>query len=366
MNNDSSEEVEELKKMAQSRNYNLDILRILAAAMVFTVHLGVFFPWIYEYTWTGFYGVMLFFVLSGYLTMCSVESSKSVGEYYKKRVVRIVPLYFSVLIVDYICILVENILANIMSGAEIFTGVFSYGGPCSVKYLRYFGFLNMFIPSDNFSVWNNMEGFWTMSCFAFFYLVTPIFYKLIKKFLVFLPILAVTLYFQRAFVSWLEAKLNDWVPWADNLHDFALETPISMLYCYMLGIAVYLAHKDKKQFLFVVLCGYSMIFNEFKWFAWEILMAVMVLAAIELPSIAGDSLRAHKVIKTCSAVSFPLYLTHLIVLRYFTRLQDFLVPYIRHKGFLGLTMIVCCGVAYLVWRFVATPLEGKMRKAMKV
>ncbi|MBQ7581902.1 MAG: acyltransferase, partial [Lachnospiraceae bacterium] len=94
---------------AGSRNSNLDILRILAAFMVLMVHVGYAFPWIADYTWTGYYGVTLFYSLSGYLSMVSMERSGSVIEFYKKRILRIIPLYWSILIISYILQLVTNL-----------------------------------------------------------------------------------------------------------------------------------------------------------------------------------------------------------------------------------------------------------------
>ena len=58
----------------KERNVNLDIVRIIAALMVLFVHVGYEFPWIGDYTWTGYYGVMLFFVLSGYFAWPMIET----------------------------------------------------------------------------------------------------------------------------------------------------------------------------------------------------------------------------------------------------------------------------------------------------
>ena len=80
-----------------------DILRVLAAVMVFMIHFAGFRnlpkP---QFVFTLFrhfnYGVSIFFAMSGYLIMQSVESSSSLKEYFIKRVSRIVPAYFAILI----------------------------------------------------------------------------------------------------------------------------------------------------------------------------------------------------------------------------------------------------------------------------
>ncbi|MCR5267065.1 MAG: acyltransferase [Lachnospiraceae bacterium] len=335
---------------AGSRNSNLDILRILAAFMVLMVHVGYAFPWIADYTWTGYYGVTLFYSLSGYLSMVSMERSGSVIEFYKKRILRIIPLYWSILIISYILQLVTNLPKQGLS-------VFSLNGPCSVRYLRYFFFLNMFIPSDSFDIWNNMNGFWTMPAFVFFYLTVPLLYKLIRRFYAALPVLVVLLFGRELFGKWLEDLLNRSVPRIDGADVFAQWMPLSVFYCFFLGVTVYYAVKDSQAFLFALLAVMSLIYNEFKWFAWDIAMALLLLLAVTLPPLLKKEGRLKKGVQTFSAFSFALYLTHIMTLEYVMRLKKVLVPIIRNKGFLLFAIAVCIGVGYVIWRFVAGPVE---------
>ena len=74
------------------RNLNLDILRILAALFVFLVHLRNYTEFSLDCV-NGFYGVWIFYILSGYLIALSIDRSTSRGfklkEYYLKRIIRI-------------------------------------------------------------------------------------------------------------------------------------------------------------------------------------------------------------------------------------------------------------------------------------
>lgn len=103
----------------------------------------------------------VFFVLSGYLTFVSLSRKDSAIEYYKKRIVRILPTYWICLILVY----VGDILLGIWEGLSL-DGIFA--GQCGFKFLRYFFFLQMFTPTDNWNLWNNHRALWTMSCFCLF------------------------------------------------------------------------------------------------------------------------------------------------------------------------------------------------------
>ncbi|MBR6452384.1 MAG: acyltransferase [Lachnospiraceae bacterium] len=357
----------------KERNVNLDIVRIIAALMVLFVHVGYEFPWIGDYTWTGYYGVMLFFVLSGYLSMVSVDNSADALTFYKKRLLRIVPLYWAVLVIAYILELITYLPQQGLA-------VFSSDGPCGIAYLRYFVFLNMTVPSENFTLWNNRFGFWTLPAFVLFYLLAPLIRKLIRQYFSALCVLIILLFCYHPFVAWLQELLGSRFPWMDSPEVFAQWTPVSVLYCFFFGVTVYYAKINRREFSFVILCIISMIFNEFRWFAWEIVMALLVLGAISLPSLipgAADSApgsapettppdkpakpalrtRLTQWIATASAVSFPLYLTHILTLSRVMKLQNILTPVIRHKGFLLFVLAVCMVVAYLTWRFIAKPLD---------
>lgn len=90
----------------KERNLNLNLIRIFAAGMVLAEHitqtLGIEFE-------AGAYGVQLFFIMSGYLAFYSMANKRySVMEYYKNRAVRILPTYWSCLIILYIYDMLEG------------------------------------------------------------------------------------------------------------------------------------------------------------------------------------------------------------------------------------------------------------------
>ena len=159
------------------RNINFDILRIAAAGIVFTVHLGQF-TGIPKDVENGFYSVWLFFIMSGYLVFASLDKTKTLKEYWVKRVVRIIPLYWTMLVFIWIYDLLRGLVVDKISIIELL----SYKGACGIRFLRYFVFANMFVPSENYDLWNNRYGLWTMSAFALFYLIAPLFKKIAGSF----------------------------------------------------------------------------------------------------------------------------------------------------------------------------------------
>ena len=162
--------------MTKHKNVALDELRILAALMVLAVHTGQKVG-LGDAAAVGAQGVQLFFVLSGYLAAASLSHHPEPLPYYQRRIRRILPLYWLVLVLRWLFDAVRYLAAG-TSAAQLF----GPGGPCGPGYLRYFVFLQMWLPSDNWMLWNNRNVLWTMSAFAFFYLLAPWLYRLCKRF----------------------------------------------------------------------------------------------------------------------------------------------------------------------------------------
>ena len=100
---------------------SLNLIRLIAAMQVMyghiTAHLHIDMPeWISE-TISFFYGVPIFFGLSGYLVWRSLEKSSGFREYSLKRALRIFPELWVAVIIE---------LAAILLTYDKSGGVFSY------------------------------------------------------------------------------------------------------------------------------------------------------------------------------------------------------------------------------------------------
>lgn len=82
------------------RNINLDIYRSICALLVLGVHIGSY-TGLGSITAIGASGLYGFFVLTGYLSMQSFRDV-SLWDYYKNRLLRILPVYYLALFIDYI------------------------------------------------------------------------------------------------------------------------------------------------------------------------------------------------------------------------------------------------------------------------
>ena len=146
---------------------NIQLLRALACLGVFITHLaprlGVQGPAAKAANF-GASGVYLFFIISGYLVCMQKEigpgsSMKELKNYYIKRLFRVLPLYYAV------------VLCNIVLHTFILQDVTP--DPGGLYWLRYFLLTNAFVPApDNF--WGNLSATWTISLFVVFYVTAPL------------------------------------------------------------------------------------------------------------------------------------------------------------------------------------------------
>ena len=151
---------------------HIQLLRALACIGVFITHLAPRLGATGKAAWLanqGAAGVYLFFVLSGYLVCCDrklpTAGKKELLTYYKKRLVRILPLYYGV------------ILYNILLHGLILKDI--PADPQGLYWLRYFFLTNSVIPAPN-DFWGNLSATWTISLFMAFYLLVPVFVRLIR------------------------------------------------------------------------------------------------------------------------------------------------------------------------------------------
>lgn len=317
------------------KNVNLDIIRIFAAWMVLSVHVG-------QHSWKGFSvgqtGVQLFFVLGGYLAFASLEKNRSIVSYYKKRVVRIVPIYWTCLIVAYMEELVIGVWSSSLSDV--------LAGQCGPKYLRYFAFLQCFLPSDNWYLWNNHGALWTMSSFAGFYILAPYLYRIMNKFYKGMILLAVFLFGRPYLVSWIKNIFAEY-PKEANIEWFANMNPLAELYCFLLGAVLFVAIREGKQNIYLTIITIVLAVTSLSWYQFDLLYVLFVAIAVSFNPLVKNE-KICKWISLISGGSFALYLIHPMVLE--------VAPIIWNK--IGINnqwlyaiylYILCIGAAYVIY-----------------
>ena len=232
--------------MAESKNigkrYNvISVLRILACLLTLRGHYNGMFnlPDIASKgIITGAGPVVIFFVISGFLAYDGYSKYENTKVYYRKRIFRIIPSYYIVLLM---CILADIIVGVADSKLSV------------VDWLRYFSFTNMIIPSDNFAVSNNLFGFWTMSCFMVFYLLTPLLYKMTQKKngMIIMLVGSIVLNVLSRLVIYKAFDVFGF----DGVGGFANLSPPSTIYLYIFGMAVAYSKHNKCEIKMVFAFG---------------------------------------------------------------------------------------------------------------
>lgn len=324
--------------------------------MVVAIHAGINVNWT-QYVETGQYGVLLFFVLSGYLIFSSLNSGITTREFYKRRVLRIIPEYWTALIVCWIV----DITKYLCTGGDVLEALGRYNSPYGIRYLRYFTFTNMLFPSNNWYLWNNRHAWWTMSAFMLFYVLAPVIYKFFnsfKKALIVLTILlCITPMLRQILLNFLGkiyAKEESYIV------GFCGDNAFCRLYCFFFGIVVYLAVRERKQIIYIVyLLAFLCIFN-LGAYRWEIMLTLCLMGAVQNQLDVG--IRAKKIILYLSEGSFSLYCIHMVVM-------DGIVPVLgkisTHNSInfvlvFSLTCVVCYGY-YWLYKYIKYNVVEKMK-----
>lgn len=325
-----------------------DILRIVAALMVFGIHLFIFIPQlprsICDILSNGGYGVSIFFVISGFLIFQSIENSSSLKEYYVKRFSRIVPSYYAILIFGMI--VWDGMLHQMEYDSFLHLGWF-----------RYFFFLNTWLPSAEYDTWNNLWGLWTISCFAFFYLIAPLLKKIInnyQKSVWFMLAMIVATFAISKVLTIIFARLGASVPYM-----LAVDIPVYSLNTFSMGMCAYYAHKEQKEIkalrVFALLIVGFIGVNMYNRMLWGALTTLVMISFIDL-QIKNE--KCKKVLKIAGKYSFSLYLVHLPVLE----ILDYIG--VRNIQFLLLGMIISIVVAIVFYNFVEKPCSVVIKKLL--
>lgn len=165
-----------MKKMQKNLKYNFadncfDILRLYSAFYVMTLHIMRHIRQIEasrSFVWWN--GVVVLFCISGFLVPASMERSKNVWEFIKKRVLRIIPSL-------WICIIVGVLISALFCGF-VFDKTFAVWFAGQLAFIRDFP-QPEFISS--FGVGNFNGSLWTIIFTVQFYIITAAVYKFLHN-----------------------------------------------------------------------------------------------------------------------------------------------------------------------------------------
>lgn len=272
--------------MDRPQIYSIKLFKILSCFGVILVHYGQIINLsgnIRILTDFGAYGVYMFFIISGFLGYLSYSHSRSCTQYYLKRICRILPLYYIIII--YNIILYELVLR---SRFEI------PADSSHLRWLRYFLLLSQTVPSsDNF--WVNLSATWTISHFMLFYLLMPLFFKYIN-----------TCY--KALLLQLCCFIINYF-W--NVSYFL---PVTSLYYFIMGTTTYLALKEQKgNFLIAFSCLSSiplLLFNYAPQYVYSNIFTILIISSRNFHI---TNIPLNKLVWFLDEYSFTIYLVHAII-----------------------------------------------------
>lgn len=140
---------------------SIQYLRGLAALMVVAHHAGVQFSSAHAvFDWNfGLSGVDLFFVISGFIMVATTAAAPiSPAEFWRRRVIRIVPMYW---ILTTLMVCIWLVAPALFKTLDVSLGT----------YLKSLLFIPHFSRSFPDHVWPLLVPGWTLNCEMFFYLI---------------------------------------------------------------------------------------------------------------------------------------------------------------------------------------------------
>lgn len=192
---------------------------------------------------------------------------------------------------------------------------------------RYFLFLQMFLPAEFVSCWNNKSALWTMSAFAFFYFLAPIIHKMMHscKKAFFLVVCFIGVSFLASFFM-IELAQNGF--FSESFEYLSVKSPFVVLWIFLVGGAVFrlsqnsVLSEDIYRILIwggVTIAILGLIYNSSG-------MTIVSLFALILYMMQN---RTYDMGYVCNAVarkldsySYSIYLSHTSCLEIFSFLRD--------------------------------------------
>lgn len=196
---------------------------------------------------------------------------------------------------------------------EVMPDVFKIG------WARYFLGLNTILPSNAYDQWNNLYGWWTMSCFIDFYIMAPLIYKFVKNFkssVCFLGISFVISAVWKILINVIFGRIAG----LDSIDVLAGASPFGMLYQFAIGIIIFytleeadskstqqLSAKDISLIIMALFATVGVIIHK-NAFVWCALTGIVILATTKIKSDSNGKM--NKTIKFIGEHSFNVYLIH--------------------------------------------------------
>jgi len=307
-----------------NRNINIDILRVIGMLMILIVHTGYEYD-LGEVTYYGSKGVQLFFILSGFLIMNSLEGNDDFVLFYKRRFISIIPAYWTVLSIEYIYDFIIQ-----FSNHVPFKDIFFNDGVCSIQYLRYFVGGQCLVPAKNYALFTNRYALWTMTSFLVFYLLAPFIFKLVRGkngFIITLTSLILLCVIRTPLSNFIKKIFAEW-PAESHIEYFANEFPICQLYCFYFGIILWTALRSNHEghLLMILIISLIIAISISSLYLWEIVFTMFLYVSVATVEFIRNGIIAN-LIKYWAKRSFLVYLIHPVIIDFMAKIYSRVLIY---------------------------------------
>ena len=318
---------------------NFDLLRLLFAAMVCLVHsyelsrIGDL-KWLAA-TFSSDLAVKAFFVVSGFLIFMSHERSSSLGSYASKRLRRIYPAYFTVIMLAALGL----VLVSDLAPADYFTMAWA---KYVVANLTFLNFLQPTLPgvfeANRVAAING--ALWTLKIEVMFYLSVPILAWLFRRFAR-LPAMLLVYCASIAYATALSALADN--TGRELIHELARQLPGQLSYFIGSALLYYLPVFDRYRLPFLALAAACLLADGFLPLGWVEPLALAVLVVFCGLYVYLGNFGKY------GDFSYGLYILHFPIIQLYAQAE-----WGRGNPYLFLTAVVLTSLfgAVLMWHLV--------------
>lgn len=333
------------KEMQREKELNgISLLRVITVCMILIVHFGqsLSFPAFIHMpiVWCQ-HGVQLFFLISGFLIFKSLDRDPDIKRFYKKRILRIIPVYYAVIIIN---IIVFSLIFKSMPTDELHIG-----------WLRYFLFLQTWLPAGIVDAWNNKSALWTMSAFAFFYVLAPLLHKLMKSYKSACAAVVASISVSTVFTICVSRLALSNITFNDSLAYLSGKSPLAVLWIFLIGAC----DRNEGYTLFAIAI-WGMIYGYTG--ATMVVCFAWILAKVQDQTFDfGKGL--NKIIHIFDEYSFSIYLAHTTALEIFSTLRDMFG--LNTAIVAGASVVLTLVLVIVLHNFVEVPFSKIKFRAVK-
>lgn len=295
---ESSTAAEPKAGRSRPRLQELDSLRGIAACIVVLFHLTYWYDWFHVspvHVWWGHYGVELFFVISGFVILMTIENCRSTGDFVISRIARLYPAYWCAVVLTTSVALILKQSDHISAG-------------------RFIANLTMFHSYMLANIHSIDGSYWTLARELVFYMMMAVWYR-----------------FRSARFPDIEWYALCWMVIAAVIHTGLylrhvsqppeiVTSPLLISYgqFFIIGMCLYRLESGKSNRLTLVVLGLACLMSLFgggpkslnvhplPYFFVTCMFTAIVWAAVRFK----PAVLRHRALLFLGGISYPLYLVH--------------------------------------------------------